>query len=265
MDFSEAEGLIHGDHSAFGPRPLDKTVPWAVYVETTGVRCSRRPHKSDRWRGSGGIVGSVQWPQHGKPRLRRKYGTVTTYGCEGKPEDTLNFIEYSRIQWEDTNNRGVTVYQTFPRSAPHRKVPRCGGSTPVSFEEAERLLLVDDKEVAHLQDRPVQMGNGPVHHQVYFEKKKSRRRSSNSSSPADRWNTSGGLKGSTVWPSTGQPRVRRRYGRVTTRQTVLGSPGLRFVMYSLLRKEEDDICMEPGEEDRRSFRCQTTSRGCIRL
>ena len=102
------------------------------------------------------------------------------------------------------------------------------------------LLLGDDKEVAYPQDRPVQIFR-PVHNQVYFEKKSRRR-----SGEADRWNTSGGVKGSTVWPSTGQPRVRRRYGRVTTRLKVLGSPSLRFVMYSLVRKEEDDICMEPG-------------------
>ena len=65
IGFEEAEALLNGDRSAFQPRPLYNTVPWAVHVESalgTSQKPSevgRRPKGSDIWRGSGGYAGSV--------------------------------------------------------------------------------------------------------------------------------------------------------------------------------------------------------------
>ena len=72
IGFEEAEALLNGDRSAFQPRPLNNTVPWAVHVESAlgtsqipsevgARRFTRRPKGSDIWRGSGGYAGSVTW------------------------------------------------------------------------------------------------------------------------------------------------------------------------------------------------------------
>jgi hypothetical protein len=41
-----------------GPRPVNGTCVWGVYAEPAATH-GRRPHNSDRWRNSGGNIGSV--------------------------------------------------------------------------------------------------------------------------------------------------------------------------------------------------------------
>jgi hypothetical protein len=170
----------------------------------------------------------VTWPAE-NPRLRRKYGTIT---ANNGSVDLLNFIEYSRIHAgsEFSSADEVIIYQAVPRPA-RTKVSCGGGSSALSFQDAERLLRADECDVSHLSARPAHLST--ITHKTssnqFFERKMGRR-----GGKLDRWNTSGGVKGSTVWPSEGPPRVRRRYGRITERPTVEGAATLRFVVYSLI-------------------------------
>jgi hypothetical protein len=241
MDFEQAAALINGDHSAFAPRTVSNAVPWAVYIETaTGGK--RRPHNSNRWQNNGGKVGSVTWPAK-NAWLRRKYGTITPMkeGCIS--EKLLNFIAYSHVHAgsDPVGADGVTVYQAVPR--PQRaKSSNAGGPTALSFEEAERLLCSGDEGgVLHLSAWPDHLVTSAAGRVIFFERQMWRRPRA-----ADRWNTSGGVKGSTVWPSEGLPRVRRRYGKITQRD----GPSLCYVVYSQI----GDAPAAAGVEHRRDLR-----------
>jgi hypothetical protein len=174
----------------------------------------------------------VTWPAE-NPRLWRKYGTITPTKGSG---DTLSFIMYSRIHVdsEPSSADEVVIYQAVPRPA-RTKFSCGGGSSALSFQDAEHLLRADECDMSHLSARPIHLstidktsiGGG----KIFFERQMGR---APRSGKADCWNTSGGLKGSTVWPSEGPPRVRRRYGRITQRPTVEGAVPLRFVVYSLI-------------------------------
>jgi hypothetical protein len=228
MEFEEAEALINGNHSAFGPRPVSNTVPWAVYIEAaTGGK--RRPHNSDRWRNSGGNIGSVTWPAE-NARIRRKYGTIMrTHMKEGGGgEKTLNFIKYSRVHTgsDVVGANEVTIFQAVPPARlPKPPTPRAA----LSFDEAERLLRGGER-VSQLSARPYHLATSAASRAIFYERRMSRRPGT-----ADRWNTSGGVKGSTVWPHEGAPRVRRRYGKIMQRGSAKsegGPPSLRYVVYS---------------------------------
>ena len=93
----------------------------------------------------------------------------------------------------------------------------------LSFEEAEQLLLLPETTASWYGERSVEEipgfhydgsnGQQPFHG-IFFEPELPIRRPS----MAYKWITSGGLKGSTVWPHDHlKARVRRRYGRVTER------------------------------------------------
>ena len=187
-------------------------------------------------------MGSVTWPVE-NPRLRRKYGTITLKnGLYGGQK--LNFIEYSRIHVGSNppSSDEVIISQAVPRPA-RTTVSKGGGPTALSFEEAEHLLNADEGTMARVPARPNQLGQSiSTTNDIFFERRMVRR-----SSMADRWNTSGGVKGSTVWPSTGPwpARVRRRYGRVTARPLVEGGLSVRFVVYSQIRSEPS-VRARPG-------------------
>ena len=229
MEFMEADALMQGDHSQFRPRPTKGTVPWAVYIESACPSGTRRSEDDDRWRGSGGRIGSVTWPAQ-NPRLRRKYGSIRTANSS---DSTLNFIEYSRIHAGrmTAGANEVLIFQAVPR---HQRTKNSTGgfsSDVLSFQDAERLLCAEECAVSHLMARPAHLSaiTEKAGNAIFFERKPTRR-------PAmtDRWNTSGGMQGSSKWPSEGPPRVRRRYGKIEERPTFEGAVKLCFVAYSLI-------------------------------
>ena len=229
MEFMEADALMQGDHSQFRPRPTKGTVPWAVYIESACPSGTRRSEHDDRWRGSGGRIGSVTWPAQ-NPRLRRKYGSIRTANSS---DSTLNFIEYSRIHAGrmTAGANEVLIFQAVPRHQRTKKSTGGFSSDVLSFQDAERLLCAEECAVSHLMARPAHLSaiTEKAGNAIFFERKPTRR-------PAmtDRWNTSGGMQGSSKWPSEGPPRVRRRYGKIEERPTFEGAVKLCFVVYSLI-------------------------------
>ena len=118
------------------------------------------------------------------------------------------------------------IYQVLPRSSFTRAGSDGAEDAPapaLSFEEAEQLLLLPETTALRYGQRSVKEipgfhyegsnGQQPFHG-IFFEPELPIRRPS----MAYKWITSGGLKGSTVWPHDHlKARVRRRYGKVTER------------------------------------------------